>query len=99
MPPSDEALQSDIVMSSTLATGVPSGDWMRLPRPLNALVGRRPEVAAVSSWRDDPDLRLLTLAGPGGVGKTRLTLAVADEVAGRFADGVRFVDLNPILDS
>ncbi|MEU1159199.1 hypothetical protein ABZ369_40350, partial [Streptomyces sp. NPDC005918] len=67
-----------------------------LPAPLTAFVGRvreRAELAAAVTER-----RLVTAVGLGGVGKTRLALAVAAETAGAFADGVWFVDLVPVTD-
>ena len=67
-----------------------------LPAPLSSFVGRLPEVAAVVALLGRHDVRLATLTGPGGVGKTRLALRVAGELAGGFADGVGFVDLAPI---
>ena len=69
-----------------------------LPRPATRLVGRRLEVASIGSLLRDPDVRLLTLSGPGGIGKTRLAIEAAAELAPEFEHGIAFVDLAPIAD-
>lgn len=68
------------------------------PIPLTPLVGREREIAVTGDLLCRSDIRLVTLTGPGGVGKTRLALRTAELVTPRFSDGVRFVNLAPISD-
>src|SRR5947207_792702 len=69
-----------------------------LPIPLTPLVGREREVKALCALLQQPEVRLVTLAGTGGVGKTRLALEAGTEVRNFFADGVYFVSLAPVRD-
>jgi predicted ATPase/DNA-binding XRE family transcriptional regulator len=69
-----------------------------LPTPLTRLIGRQQEVASAQQLLLREDVRLLTLIGPGGTGKTRLGVEVAAGLVDRFDDGVVFVNLVPIHD-
>jgi len=69
-----------------------------LPVPANPLVGRKKELADVLRLLTGDSTRLLTLSGPGGIGKTRFAVAAAGEAATSFPDGVWFVGLSPIRD-
>ncbi|MCC6222848.1 MAG: winged helix-turn-helix domain-containing protein, partial [Thermoleophilia bacterium] len=69
-----------------------------LPAPATALVGRRTELAEIGRLLRDEGVRLATLTGPGGIGKTRLALQVAHDLAEDYRDGVYFVDLAPLAD-
>src|SRR5215212_8579203 len=69
-----------------------------LPLQMTPLLGRDQEVQAVGSLLLRDDVRLVTLTGPPGTGKTRLSLQVAADVLDRFEDGAFFVELAPISD-
>ena len=66
---------------------------VRLPAQLSTLIGRDREISEVAALLRRPEVRLVSLTGPGGIGKTRLGVAVARQVAEGYPDGVYFVDL------
>ena len=67
-----------------------------VPPPTTPFIGRAVELARVTGMLDNPDCRLLTVVGPGGIGKTRLALATAAARIDAFAHGACFVDLAPL---
>jgi len=67
-----------------------------LPMCLVRLVGRTVELSELMIWLSDPDRRLISLVGPGGVGKTRLAMEAVRQAAGMFSDGVVYVPLVPV---
>ena len=69
-----------------------------VPLPLTSFVVREREVAQLVDLLRMEDIRLVTLTGPGGAGKTRLALRAAQAIGPEYADGVAFVDLTPVRD-
>src|SRR5262249_58110664 len=77
------------------AVTAPSPAVSRGPRPLpvsvTSLIGREQDIEEVASLVSRPEVRLVTLTGPGGIGKTRLALAVGEGLRDRFDAGTAFV--------
>lgn len=95
--PSDRTLQP--IPASTVSS-VPStlSQISHLPSSVTSFIGREWEIATVGARLRAPDVRLLTLTGAGGIGKTRLALQIASSLHDAFPHGVWFVDLAPITD-
>ncbi len=68
-------------------------------RPSSEIIGRKHDLAALTRIVTDPGVRLVTICGAGGIGKTRLTQELIHTVVDDFADGVIFVDLVPLSDA
>jgi predicted ATPase len=77
----------------------PDPSEIALPAPLTEIIGRQRESEAIMAMLRRPAVRLVTVTGPGGIGKTRLAIDVATSLADEYRDGVTFVDLASTRDS
>lgn len=88
-------LVTQLPIPSNLGSRKPPGN---LPAPVTSLVGRSTEIATISDCLRTQGVRLLTLTGPVGVGKTRLALEAGQRLLGEYRDGVFLVALAPVQD-
>jgi transcriptional regulator with XRE-family HTH domain len=85
----DLQVNNDQFMAESLSQSLPT-PRLSIPSSATSLIGREREVAEICEYLQKNDIRLVTLIGPPGIGKTRLSLESAREVSGRFPEGVFF---------
>jgi predicted ATPase/DNA-binding XRE family transcriptional regulator len=98
LPRRNEGATSDSPAGTPTAATIPFAPAARLPATPTALIGREHELSLARQLLERSGARLLTITGPGGVGKTRLALQLAANLRPRFEGRVAFVDLAPIRD-
>ena len=100
----DQLVRDDLatLLSERFVAGRPAPDGAAhnpLPVDATSLIGREGEVEEVCSLIEIPDVRLVTLTGPGGVGKTRLAVAVGERLRDRYEAGTAFIPLESVTES
>jgi predicted ATPase/DNA-binding SARP family transcriptional activator len=79
------------------AAARPTTPAHNLPSPPSSFIGRQAELAEIAAWLEKPDERMLTIVGPGGMGKSRLALEAAWQHLPDFLDGIWYVSLAPVV--
>ena len=87
-------LRQDVDLAGAAVTDI----RFELPAPVTSLIGRRQEIAELGDLLQRPGTRLVTVTGVGGSGKSRVALALAENLREAFANGVAFVELAPVED-
>ena len=96
-PPASMPTAVPPVMPQTMSSGQPRRAGL-IPTELSSFIGREKELAGIAQLLLRPDVRLLTVTGPPGTGKTRLALQAAENMRGEYGGDVAFVNLTPIGD-
>jgi predicted ATPase len=94
-----ERFYDDITVSLPAQSTRPGPRIAALPAPATTLIGREADLRSLCDLVNRPDVRLVTLSGPGGIGKTRLAIACADRMSALFSGGVSYVSLADTHDS
>lgn len=96
--PKEQAASTDHQQAHTQESiQKPKPIW-KVPALFTSFIGREQDVADICALLQQPEVRLLTLLGPGGIGKTRLSVQVATELRDAFADGICFIHLAAVYD-
>jgi len=101
IPPDDYRRFLGLARGTWLEDGSHKVDYIRpsqnnLPAPLTSMIDRVQDRAAITGLLKKDDIRLVTIIGPPGIGKTRLSIQCGQDLLGDFSDGVWFVDLSEI---